>query len=68
MLTYAVGPDAKADITAATTRDDGAGLRLRVRTPRWADDLALHLVGHFNAYNALAAVGVGEALGAGPGC
>ena len=66
VLTYAVGPDAKADVTAATSRDDGSGLRLRVRTPRWADDLALHLVGHFNAYNALAAVGVGEALGLDP--
>jgi UDP-N-acetylmuramoyl-L-alanyl-D-glutamate--2,6-diaminopimelate ligase len=64
--TYAVGPDARADITAETTRDDGGGLRLRVRTPRWADDLALQLVGHFNAYNALAAVGVGEALGLDP--
>src|SRR6187402_1959680 len=51
VLTYAVGPDAKADVTAATSRDDGSGLRLRVRTPRWADDLALHLVGHYNAYN-----------------
>ena len=62
VLTYAVGPDAKADITAAMVRDDGAGLRLKVTTPRWSDDLALNLVGHFNAYNALAALGVGEAL------
>lgn len=66
VLTYAVGPDAQADITAATVRDDGAGLRLKVTTPRWSDDLALNLVGHFNAYNALAALGVGEALGLDP--
>ena len=63
VLTYAVGPEARADVTAATVSDDGAGLRLRVKTPRWSDELALNLVGHFNAYNALAAVGVGEALG-----
>jgi len=62
VLTYAVGPEADADITASTSRDDGEGLRLRVKTARWEDDLALHLVGHFNAYNTLAAIGVGEAL------
>lgn len=66
VLTYAVDPDVEADITAATVRDDGAGLRLRVRTRRWTDDLALHLVGHFNLFNALAAVGVGEALSLDP--
>ena len=41
-----------------TAKDCGCS----VKTPRWSDELALHLVGHFNAYNALAAVGVGEAL------
>lgn len=66
VLTYAVGPDAKADVAAAMVRDDGAGLRLKVTTPRWSDDLALKLVGHFNAYNALAAVAVGEALSLDP--
>ncbi len=66
VLSYSVGPDAQADVTAETTRDDGGGLRLNVRTARWADRLALHLVGHFNAYNALAAVAVGEALGLDP--
>ena len=66
VLTYAVGPDAQADITASTSRDDGTGLRLQVKTPRWSDELALNLVGHFNAYNALAAVGVGEAMGLDP--
>jgi UDP-N-acetylmuramoyl-L-alanyl-D-glutamate--2,6-diaminopimelate ligase len=66
VLTYAVGPDADADITADTVSDSGAGLRLRVRTARWSAELTLHLLGHFNAYNALAAVGVGEALGLDP--
>ena len=66
VLTYGVGPDAKAAITAATVRDDGAGLRLKVSTSRWSDELAVHLVGHFNAYNVLAAVGVGEALSLDP--
>jgi UDP-N-acetylmuramoyl-L-alanyl-D-glutamate--2,6-diaminopimelate ligase len=66
VLTYGMDPSAKPDITASTARDDAAGLRLRVRTPRWEDELALHLVGHFNAYNALAAVGVGEALSLDP--
>ena len=29
VLTYSVGPDAQADITASTSRDDGEGLRLQ---------------------------------------
>lgn len=66
VLTYGMDPRTKADITASTARDDAAGLRLRVRTPRWEDELALHLVGHFNAYNTLAAIGVGEALSLDP--
>ena len=44
----------------------GARLHLRVRTPRWEDDVELQLTGSFNAYNALAAIGVGEALGLDP--
>ncbi|MEO6349524.1 MAG: UDP-N-acetylmuramoyl-L-alanyl-D-glutamate--2,6-diaminopimelate ligase [Candidatus Limnocylindrales bacterium] len=66
VLTYGVDPDVKADITAQTARDDGSGLRLRVRTARWQDEVTLHLVGHFNVFNALAAIGVGEALGLDP--
>jgi UDP-N-acetylmuramoyl-L-alanyl-D-glutamate--2,6-diaminopimelate ligase len=66
VVTYGIGRDAKASVQADTIRDDGGGLRLRVRTPRWSDQLTLHLVGHFNAYNTLAAVGVGEALGLDP--
>jgi len=62
VLTYAVDPDAAADIYATRVHDDGHRLHLRVRTPRWEDDLELQLTGSFNAYNALAAIGVGEAL------
>jgi UDP-N-acetylmuramoyl-L-alanyl-D-glutamate--2,6-diaminopimelate ligase len=37
-----------------------------VRTPRWEDEVAIRLVGRFNAFNTLAALGVGEALGLDP--
>ncbi len=57
---YGAGPT--ADIRTLSLREDATGMRLRVRTPRWEDDLALRLAGRFNAHNALAAIGVGEAL------
>jgi UDP-N-acetylmuramoyl-L-alanyl-D-glutamate--2,6-diaminopimelate ligase len=63
VLTYAVDPGTSADICATRMIDDGRRLQLRVRTPRWEEDVALQLTGSFNAYNALAAIGVGEALG-----
>ncbi len=66
VLTYAVDPAVPADVAALAVQDTSAGLQLRVRTPRWEDDLALRLVGRFNAFNALAAIGVGEALGLDP--
>src|SRR6185295_18950503 len=43
-------------------REDARGLRISVSTPRWNGDVQLHLAGRFNVHNALAAVGVGEAL------
>ena len=44
-------------------RSSGAsGLRLTVATPRWQDRVSLQLPGRFNVHNALAAIGVGEAL------
>ncbi len=67
VLTYAVDPDADADIVARGVRDDGRSLHMRVRTPRWEDDLDIALTGRFNAFNALAAIGVGELLGLDPG-
>ena len=66
VLTYAVGPDVNADIVATTVHDDGRRLSMRVRTARWEDDLRLQLPGRFNAFNALAAIGVGEILGLDP--
>ncbi len=66
VLTYAVDPDTAADISATSIHDDGRGLTIRVRTPRFEDTLRLQLPGSFNAFNALAAIGVGEALGLEP--
>jgi UDP-N-acetylmuramoyl-L-alanyl-D-glutamate--2,6-diaminopimelate ligase len=67
VLTYSVGEDLAADIVATDVRDLPGGVALRVRTPRWEAEVELHLVGSFNAHNALAAIGVGEALGLDPG-
>ena len=66
VLTYAVDPDLNADIVATGVHDDGRALRMHVRTARWDDDLVLNLAGRFNAFNALAAIGVGELLGLEP--
>jgi UDP-N-acetylmuramoyl-L-alanyl-D-glutamate--2,6-diaminopimelate ligase len=62
VLTYAVDPDAAADIVATAVRDDGRSISMRVKTGRWEDELRLSLPGRFNAFNALAAIGVGELL------
>ncbi|HUR17128.1 MAG TPA: UDP-N-acetylmuramoyl-L-alanyl-D-glutamate--2,6-diaminopimelate ligase, partial [Candidatus Limnocylindrales bacterium] len=66
VVTYAVDPKVRADVSASKARDDGTGLRLVVRTPRWESELQMQLVGHFNVFNTLAAVSVGEALGLDP--
>jgi len=55
-----------ADLRA---RDITAGLRhlrLTIETPRGTFPVSLHLTGWYNAYNALAATGVGLALGIDP--
>src|SRR3954454_8902353 len=62
VLTYAVDPDVDADVIATGVRDDGRELHMRVRTRRWEDDVLVSLPGRFNAFNALAAIGVGELL------
>jgi UDP-N-acetylmuramoyl-L-alanyl-D-glutamate--2,6-diaminopimelate ligase len=62
VLTYAVDPNVAADIVATSIHDDGRALSMRVRTARWEADLRLGLPGRFNAFNALAAIGVGELL------
>lgn len=62
VLTYAADAGAAADIRASAVRETADGLAIRVHTPRWEDTVSLQLIGHFNVYNALAAIGVGEAL------
>lgn len=64
--TYGVDPGSGADIVARSVVDSGSALVLRVKTPRWEDALEVNIAGSFNAFNALAAVGVGEALGLDP--
>jgi UDP-N-acetylmuramoyl-L-alanyl-D-glutamate--2,6-diaminopimelate ligase len=64
ILSYGAGQT--ADVRAARIEEDARGIRLRVHTARWESDLALRLAGRFNAQNALAAIGVGEALGLDP--
>ena len=66
VVTYAMDPDVAADIVATSVHDDGRALRMHVRTSRWEDELHIYLAGRFNAFNALAAVGVGELLGLDP--
>ncbi len=56
------GSDSAASIRAVSVREDASGLRLTVSTTRWQADVLVHLPGRFNVHNALAAIGVGEAL------
>jgi UDP-N-acetylmuramoyl-L-alanyl-D-glutamate--2,6-diaminopimelate ligase len=56
------GAGADAEVRAISVDESPAGLRLTVNTGRGGLWLALHLAGRFNVHNALAAVGVGEAL------
>jgi len=65
ILTY--GADPAADLRPVSVREEATGMRIRVRTPRWEDELTLRLAGRFNVHNALAAIGVGEALELDPG-
>jgi len=66
VMTYAVDPDLGADVVATGINDDGRALRMHVRTSRWEDEVHVGLPGRFNAFNALAAIGVGEMLGLDP--
>jgi UDP-N-acetylmuramoyl-L-alanyl-D-glutamate--2,6-diaminopimelate ligase len=60
------GADPEAIIRPVRVREDPSGMRIVVRTPRWEDEISVRLVGRFNVHNALAAIGVGEALGLEP--
>jgi UDP-N-acetylmuramoyl-L-alanyl-D-glutamate--2,6-diaminopimelate ligase len=61
VLTYGAGGD--ADVRATGLEEDVHRLRIRVATPRWSTEVSLRLAGRFNAHNALAAIGVAEAIG-----
>jgi UDP-N-acetylmuramoyl-L-alanyl-D-glutamate--2,6-diaminopimelate ligase len=61
VIAYGSGSDSAVRAIAVDER--ASGLRLTAVTPRGELPLSLHLAGRFNVHNALAAVGVGEALG-----
>ena len=61
VLSYAM--DAEADIKVVEADFSVHGIRCRLRTPRGELVLASDLLGRFNLYNILAAVGAGLALG-----
>jgi UDP-N-acetylmuramoyl-L-alanyl-D-glutamate--2,6-diaminopimelate ligase len=60
VLSYAV--DAQADLSVAEVDFSVRGIRCRLNTPRGELSLASELLGRFNLYNILAAVGTGLAL------
>lgn len=62
ILTYSADAGVDAHVQAVAIDVDQTGFSMRVRTPRWEDDVRIHLAGAYNADNVLAAVGVGEAL------
>jgi UDP-N-acetylmuramoyl-L-alanyl-D-glutamate--2,6-diaminopimelate ligase len=64
VLTY--GADPSADLRPVAVREEASGIRIRVATPRWEDEVRVRLAGRFNVHNALAALGVGEALALDP--
>jgi UDP-N-acetylmuramoyl-L-alanyl-D-glutamate--2,6-diaminopimelate ligase len=62
IVTY--GADANADVRLTRVEEDGRRLRVAYTSRRGGDAaLDLRLAGRFNAYNALAVVGLGEGLG-----
>lgn len=67
LVTYGAQPGTTPTIRATSVRETATGLGMRVETPRWDGDVTLRLAGRFNAHNALAAIGVGEALDLDPG-
>ncbi len=62
ILTYGTDPDGMTEIRARAVHEGPARLSIAVETPRWSDRVTLRLAGRFNVENALAAIGVGEAL------
>jgi UDP-N-acetylmuramoyl-L-alanyl-D-glutamate--2,6-diaminopimelate ligase len=66
VLTYSTDPGTQADVLATGVHESPSSLTITARTARWEAQVALSLIGPFNVYNALAAIGVGEVLGLDP--
>ena len=64
LLTYGTGTG--ADVRATAVQETPGGMRIAVTTPRGPLQVALSMVGRFNAHNALAVVALGELLGLDP--
>ncbi|CAN5650117.1 UDP-N-acetylmuramoyl-L-alanyl-D-glutamate--2,6-diaminopimelate ligase [soil metagenome] len=71
VLRYGVALDSTGatppDLAARGIEEGPAGLRFRARVGRWEGRVVLRLAGRFNVHNALAALGVADALGIDPG-
>jgi UDP-N-acetylmuramoyl-L-alanyl-D-glutamate--2,6-diaminopimelate ligase len=61
VVTY--GIDADADLRAGDLEADASGTSFHLESPRWHGSVRLAIPGRFNVSNALAALGVIEALG-----
>ena len=60
VITY--GIESEADLRAGSLRPDETGTTFHLESPRWHGDVRVPLPGRFNVHNALAALGVAEAL------
>jgi UDP-N-acetylmuramoyl-L-alanyl-D-glutamate--2,6-diaminopimelate ligase len=60
VITYAIGAD--ADLRAGSLRADDTGTTFLLQSPRWRGEVRVPMPGRFNVHNALAALGVAEAL------
>jgi UDP-N-acetylmuramoyl-L-alanyl-D-glutamate--2,6-diaminopimelate ligase len=60
VITYAI--ETNADLRAGNLRPDETGTRFHLESPRWHGDVRVGMPGRFNVLNALAALGVAEAL------
>lgn len=57
------GIDADADLRAGDLRPDPSGTSFHLESPRWHGEARIALPGRFNVSNALAALGIAEAMG-----
>lgn len=57
------GIEAEAELRAGDLRADASGTTFHLASPRWHGEVRIEMPGHFNVLNALAALGVIEALG-----